>query len=390
MLGPTMRILHIGKYYPPDQGGMERHVCDLATEQVANGHQVHVLCYHGSPGIPRTRESDNGIEITRLHVRAKISFAPLAPGFARELHLLCQEFHPHVIHVHLPNPAVLFTMFFPANIPLVVHWHADVGGNGSTNRFVRMAYPAYALFERAMLRRANAIIATSLPYLEYSPHLRNFRDKCTVIPLGIRPKNYSYQAGIDVPQTSGSPSSMVFSLGRFTFYKGFEYLVRAAQQLPQTNFVIAGEGETLPAIRKLVHELGLEHQVLLPGAISHDHMVRLMNDCTLFCLSSIDRGEAFGIVLLEAMLFGKPLISTDIPGSGTGWVNQHEQTGLVVPPMDAPALAKAIQRILKNPELATQYGQAAKRRFDTTFDLSVTMNAVYSVYEQAMGISQKS
>lgn len=377
-----MRILHVTKYYPPERGGMERYACDLAEQQATDGHRVHVLCHHGSPGIPRSTETHNGIEITRLCVRAKIPFVPLAPGMVRELPSLCRRFRPHVIHMHLPNPAVLFTPLLPADIPVVVHWQADVGA-ASTSRFVRMAYPAYALFERAMLKRADAIIATSPPYLEHSPHLRPFADKCTVIPLGIRPENYSIPDNAEKP-TAPSEQPMVLSLGRFTFYKGFEHLVRAAERYTQAQFVLAGDGETLPAIRELVRTRELERRVSLPGAVSHDTMLRLMRDCTLFCLPSVDQGEAFGIVLLEAMLFGKPLVSTDIPGSGTGWVNQHEQTGLVVPPADVPALADAIRRIAGKPELAAQYGHAARRRLEDNFTLSATMDALYSVYDQAL------
>lgn len=367
---------------------MERHVCDLAEKQAEDGHQVHVLCHHGSPGIPRSTETLNGIEATRLRVRARISFVPLAPGMARELPALCRRFRPEVIHVHLPNPTVLFTPLFPAGVPVVVHWHADVGA-ASTSRFVRMAYPFYGLFERAMLKRADAIIVTSPPYLEHSPHLRPFRDKCTVIPLGIRPKNYA-MPGDTVRQSDASPKRpMVLSLGRFTFYKGFEYLVRAAERLPQADFVIAGDGETLPTIRELVRTRGLKRRVALPGAVSHEEMLQLMRDCAMFCLPSVDRGEAFGIVLLEAMLFGKPLVSTSIPGSGTGWVNRHEQTGLVVPPADVPALADAIGRIAGNPELAEQYGRAARKRLDHNFTLSATMDALYAVYHQATAARQR-
>ena len=135
-------------------------------------------------------------------------------------------------------------------------------------------------------------------------------------------------------------------------------------------------------ISDMVRERGLANRVHLPGSLPDRELRTLLQQATLVCLPSVDRAEAFGVVQLEAMRYGIPLVSTAIPGSGVDWVNQDGVTGLVVPPGDAEALARALQWIVDHPQTGEAMGNAGRRRLATDFTIEKTASALENVYER--------
>jgi len=369
-----MKVMHIGKYSPPSRGGIESFTFALAKQQTLDGHHVCLLCHRNNSLVTKRRQID-GLRITEVGTFCKTAFSPISPMFGAKLRQEIRENMPDVIHVHLPNPAVVFTPLIPRDIPLVVHWHADVHGSPST--VLKLAYPAYKTFEQHLLSKAKCIIATSPPYLRASRSLRKWRDKCHVVPLGIVPGKADTE-----PQPPSQPT--ILSVGRFTYYKGFEHLVRAAELVPMASFVIAGNGPLHQETITLVNKMGLQDRITLPGEVTDRQLAALFAKSALFCLPSLDRGEAFGMVLLEAMNYGKPLISTSIPGSGTSWVNKNGVTGIVVPPKDPHNLAKAINFLLKKPELLQKYGRAARQRLLSNFTISNTSESIDKIYKKTI------
>ena len=370
-----MRLLHLAKYAHPERGGMETFIRDLTVEQARQGHTVTVLCHQAACLRPTVAERADGVEIIRCATLCTAAFAPLSPGFALRLRDVIRQQRPEVIHLHLPNPAVLFHSLLPRHTPLVVHWHADV--QGSSNGLIRTLYQAYRLFEQRCLARTDRIVATSPDYLESSPSLRPWPDKCAVVPLGLDTDRYP-EGNADRPHRP-----LVLGVGRLAFYKGFKYLVRAAALVPEADFVIAGRGPERRAIEGEISRQGLEERVSLPGEISDTELRRYLQTASLFCLPSIDRGEAFGVTLLEAMRYGLPLVTTAIPGSGTSWVNRDNVTGRVVAPFDPEGLAKAIRDILHNPGTAQRYGKAGRERLENNFRIDKTATAIKTIYEAA-------
>lgn len=368
-----MKILHIGKYYPPEPGGIERFVCDLAVQQVRGGHDVTVLCHHSATGRSDTTEVRSGVRIERVRIQGHLSFAPVAPAWGSRLRRAVRDTEPDLIHLHLPNPAVAFLQFLPRSIPLILHWHSDVQGGQSLG--IRIGYPVYRLFESQALRRAYRVVVTSEQYLHASPTLRPFFRKCTVVPLGLDPDRISVDAG---KEPEGKPR--VFAAGRLAQYKGFEYLIDAAQELPQVRVEIAGKGPCLDALHQRVQVRAVQDRVSLLGYLPDVQLHRHMAEADVFCLPSIHRSEAFGIVLMEAMLLRRPLISTAIPGSATGWVNQNGVTGLVVPPRDSRALACAMEDLLSRPEQRAAMGEAAHERFQKMFSIAAVARSIEAIY----------
>jgi glycosyltransferase involved in cell wall biosynthesis len=377
-----MRILHISKYHPPVRGGIETFVRDLGAEQVRRGHDVAVLCHQARPGMATERTVSDGVLSVRARILCHLGFAPISPQFPLLLRRLVREWRPEVIHLHLPNPAVLFVNFFPARVPLVIHWHADV--DGLPWRLFRGIYPVYRLFERKSLAVARRVVVTSPPYAESSRALAPWRDKCAIVPLGLDIARYPLEQ--DLPREE---VPVVLSVGRFAYYKGYETLVRAAQQVPSARFVIVGDGPLYGKIRDMVRERGLADRVLLPGALPDRELRGLQQGATVACLPSVDRAEAFGVVQLEAMRYGVPLVSTAIAGSGVDWVNQDGITGLVVPPSDAEALAHALQWLIDHPEKAQSMGNAGRLRLETHFTIQRTASALDNVYDQAGALPEE-
>lgn len=370
-----MRILHIGKYAFPHRGGIETFVRDLAVEQARMGQEVTALCHGSAQGGRTGIEVRDGVETILSRTWGTVGFAPLSPSFPRLLRRLARNGRFDVVHLHLPNPAVLCYGLLPRDTPLVVHWHADA--DTAPGLAPAVLYPAYRCFERACLARATRIVATSPPYLESSPALAPWRDKCAVIPLGIDPARYPEPKNAEKPRRP-----LVVGVGRFTFYKGFELLVRAAKLVPAADFVIAGDGPKYAAALRERDRLGLEDRVLLPGEVPDHELHRLLRHASLLCLPSTDRAEAFGMVLLEGMRYGLPLLTTAIPGSGTSWVNEDGVTGWTVPPADPEALAEGMRKMLADPAALAAMGAASRSRFNERFAIESPARKLDRLYAE--------
>jgi rhamnosyl/mannosyltransferase len=264
-----------------------------------------------------------------------------------------------VIHVHLPDPlANLALWWVKPTARIVIHWHSDIVQQ-------QLALRAYQPLQQWLLDRADAIIATTDRYWRGSPWLRPHADKIRVLPIGIEdlasptPKELVREI-----RARHGNRRIVFALGRMVYYKGFQHLIEACSALPQdVVVVIGGEGPLLDQWRQHAAAAGLSDRVHFPGRIAQQELAAYFEAMEVFCLPSDSKAEAFGVVLLEAMRAGKPIVASDIPGSGVAWVNEQGATGLNVPPADANQLAIALRLLLEDPQRAATYGAAARRRF---------------------------
>ena len=375
-----MKIVHIAKFYPPEPGGIENFVFDLANSQVGQGHRVTVLSHQTGFAKSSQQETINGVTVLRVRSFGQLAHAPACPGFPRHLHAIIRRFQPDIIHAHLPNLSAFWLLFLPKTCPIVLHWHADVVSS-ALDRKMRYLYPLYNPCETRLIQKADRIICTSRAYLDTSPALRRQRKKCVVIPLGLDPSRMAVSEPSDTPAFKKRTNRLlVLGVGRFAYYKGFEYLIQAAEKTPDAHFIIAGDGPGKSKIQNQVIARSLQHRIFLPGQISRDELIHLFYQCDIFCLPSIERTEAFGLVLLEAMSFGKPLVTTSIAGSGVAEVNLPGVTGLQVPAANAEALAGAIQFLGRNPEIRMKMGQMAKKRFQNHFDIRFVAHRIETVY----------
>ena len=364
---------------------MESFLRDLAEAQAVMGLALRVLVHAERPWRPGSEDSMAGVPVTRAAILGWLAFAPLSPGYALRLARLLREFRPDVIHAHLPNPSAFALLGLPsaADVPLVLHWHSDVVTEGSLG--LALLHPPYRVLEQALLRRAQAVAATSAPYLEASAALAPHRAKCRVIPLGLDPARLHAPTEAEVARARAwaHNSFLLLAAGRFSHYKGFDVLVRAAGLLPEeARVVIVGDGPERAGLLRLARELGLEGRVRMPGSLPDRELHALMAACDCFCLPSVARAEAFGLVLAEAMAFGRPLICSRLPGSGMTVVNEEGVTGLAFAPGDAAGLAGAVRRLMADADLRERLGRAGRERFGRSLGISAVAQACSRLYAE--------
>lgn len=381
-----MRVLHVGKYYPPYQGGMENFLRDLLKALSLEGISVAALVHHHLRGRPASRETDGGVPITRVPSWGQLLYLPISPKFPRCFAQAIQSFRPDLLHLHVPNPSVCWGLLMPAAraIPWVVQWQSDVVPS-AIDRRLKAAYRIYRPVEQALLERAKRIIVASDPYLEQSEPLRNWAQKCRVIPLGIDPHRLSWPDTALLQAAEGSWKAgmlKVLAVGRLTYYKGFDVLIRAAQRVPSMAVQIVGEGILRGALQKEIQRSGMGGRVMLRGGLSDPELQALMATCDLLCLPSVERTEAFGVVLLEAMRYGKPLVVSDIPGSGAGWVVRQASCGLLAPPGNAGALAARFEQFISRPTLREEMGVKGKESLHQTFHIRSVARRIIDVYRE--------
>jgi rhamnosyl/mannosyltransferase len=363
-----LKVLQIGKFYPPHMGGIETHLQALCG---ALRPSVDLRVIVASDDDRPVEETIEGVRVSRVPTRLTLASTPLCPGMVREI----GRSEAALVHIHLPNPtAVLAYLASGHRGALVVTYHSDTVRQ-------KVLGPLFAPFLHRALRQASAIIATSPDYRRTSTVLARYLDRCHVIPYGIDVAEFERAdpaAVGEVRQRYGE--RLILSVGRLVYYKGFEYLIRAMQQV-RGRLIIIGDGPLRQKLQQLVTDLGLGDKVVLAGEIQNAQVTPYYHAVDLFALASIARSEAFGIVQIEAMAAGLPVVNTGLD-SGVPFVSLHEQTGLTVPPGDTDRLAAAINRLLDNPDLRTVFGRAAVLRARQEFAVEIMSARTLSLYER--------
>lgn len=381
-----MRILHVGKYYPPYKGGIENFMRDLLRAQKAMGLSVRALVHDHIPGRPTQVFNDAGIKIIRASLITQRLYTPISLAFPRLLRECIRRFEPDLLHLHLPNPSVFWNLVMPeaCNIPWIVQWQSDVVPS-TIDRRLQTGYRCYRPFEQALLHRTSRIIVASEAYLKFSEPLKPWQSKCRIIPLGVDPGRLPWPNENNVEEASASwkPGKLkVLAVGRLTYYKGFDVLIKAVAQSPGVSAQIVGEGELRSELNKTLEQMGLQDRVFLRGEIPDELLQALFATCDVVCLPSLERTEAFGVVLVEAMRYGRVVVASDIPGSGVGWVVKNGESGFLVPPGDEDALRFIFQHLIKKPEVLNESGEKGTKRFDERFHILPVGRQINRIYEE--------
>jgi glycosyltransferase involved in cell wall biosynthesis len=368
-----LKVLHVYKNYLPTSGGIETYVRQLAVGINRRG-RVEAGVLVTAVG-PRTIvEEVEGIQVIRAGCLGEVASTPLSLRLVEQL----ARSDADLLHLHVPYPVgELAALLFAGRRRIVVTYHSDV---------VRQwwARPFYQPMLRRLLQRADAIIATSPPYLNRSPVLRHFASRTEVIPLAVDPNRFVVAEPEVAAIRQRWPERLVLFVGRFRSYKGLPVLIDAMADL-QARLLLVGRGPLEDKLRARVEQLGISARVAFLGNLSDRELPAYYAAADVFVLPSIQPSEAFGIALLEAMAAGRPVVSTEL-GTGTSWVNQHGVTGLVVPPGDPLALRQALRTLLENHELAARFGQAARERVQREFGVTQLLERVENVYLRVAGL----
>ncbi len=364
----SLCLLHIGKFYPPHRGGIETHLRDLVAQQSALM-RVEVLVANERA---RTEmDHRDGATITRIATLAQLASMPLCPTLPFRLSGRTDT----LVHMHLPNPWAAFSLLASRHPGcLVITHHSDTLGRRSLRR---ISDPVVS----SAMRRAAAIIVTSHRYLQTSEELVPYRDKCHVIPLGIDPAIFT---GVEPEEVDAirrqHGSNLILAIGRLVSYKGFEYLIQAMQDV-DAKLLLIGTGPLHASLKRMLQDLKISHKVTLLGYI--EDVRPYFKAAQLLVLPSVSRAESFGMVQLEAMAAGVPIVNTEID-SGVPEVSPHGVTGLTVPPRNAYALAQAITSLLRSPEMREHYGQNGLQRVRQHFTVAQMLDRTLQLYESAL------
>ena len=258
------------------------------------------------------------VEIRRVACIGDPVYTPVSPTFPLELSRALREFSPDLLHLHLPNPSCFCVLASvrARRLPWIVHWHSDIPPDAPDWR-LRVGYRAYRPFEQALLKRARAVVTTSQSYLDSSTALAPWRAKARVIPLGADDVELSPPRADLWPPGDGL---RLLAVGRLSHYKGFDVLIRALARASEARLLLVGDGECAGDLRDAATEQGTAARIRFAGTLDDETLLAAYATADVLVLPSLNRGEAFGLVLLEAMRARLAVIASAIHGSGIGEV----------------------------------------------------------------------
>ncbi len=380
------RVIHLSKYYPPDRGGIETHIQTLAQTQAALGAEVHVVCVNGfnqqgqlSTKTKTVHEIDENVQVTRLGRLGSFARFDICPELPKKLCQLLKQPNT-LLHLHTPNPTMLIALTtLHRRIPLVITHHSDV---------IKQKVLKYGLrpFEYLIYSQSSRVLTTSFPYIEGSKFLRTYRHKLSTLPLGLEASNY-----IQPNQTALAFSSSLkekyqgliwLAVGRLVYYKALHIAIEALSRVPGT-LIVVGVGPLEQELKTLAQQLGVDDRIVWLGHVSDDELVGAYHAATALWFPSNVRSEGFGLVQVEAMASGCPVINANIPGSGVPWVSRHEQEGLTVPINDPMALAKAAKRLLDEPGLRNRLVIGSRKRSEYFNHITMAQRS-FEFYDEAL------
>lgn len=361
-----LRILLVNKAYPPHIGGIEtlvrRYALCLQAEFRAD---VQVLvCQEKGKTVQEVIE---GIPVLRAGSMGTYFSCPLSLSFLWQFRKMAKQ--ADVVMIHMPFPlADLACLFSGYRGRVILAWHSDVIKQKTLLRFYRPLL-------HWLLKRADGILTATQGHIDSSSFLPAVQEKCHVIPYGIDVADYRAAKAYPIlAKAAKQPDTVkLLFVGRLVYYKGVTVLLEAMQQVNGCELFLIGSGKLQD---ELLQAAARRDNVHFLGSLSDADLRAALQECDMLVLPSVANSEAFGLVQLEAMVYGKPVINTALP-TGVPHVSLHGQTGLTVPPNDAGALAEAIQTLVSDVSLRQRYGMAAKQRVEAVFAEKTVMQQVY-------------
>lgn len=384
-----MKIVMLTPFFMPHTGGTEKYVRDVATELSHRGHTLRIITTDLPKGKRPRQETLDGLEVIRLPA-VDVLYLPIVRSLPFSLFEGFDLIHSHGPAFHFTARAIAY-----GKVPHVVTFHCDTTVSG---RLFRVTVPGWVttLFENLanryierVLPGVDAIITTTRSYAETSPVVSRFQ--YNPIPIGIHTKPWDdVRNAFTAEEGKRNPHRILF-VGRLAANKGVEILVdalaRIRRTVPQATLTIAGEGEEKERIIAQIEKLGLTSAVEWLGTMSFKDLVQLYSTSAVFVLPSINRLEAFGIVQLEAMTCGTPVVASDLPG--VNGVMDVGKTGLLFPIGNSEALAQTLLGLLQNPARIESMGRAARELIERKYGWKTIIDNIEGIYQKAIQNFQK-
>lgn len=367
-----MRVLEVNKAYYPHIGGIESLVKQYSEELGAMPDvSVEVLVCRSDKGKGSVEVVD-GVNVTKANSFGTYFSCPVSFDFIRKFRKMAAQ--ADVVEIHVPFPlADVALMLSGYKGKVVVAWHSDVVKQ-------KKLLTLYKPFMKYLLKRADKIIVATEGHIKGSDYLPEYADKCEVIPYGLTLDKYDSVElkPVLTDLLSDKSSRKVLFSGRLVPYKGIAFLVEAFKSVNNAELFIIGEGVLEEELKAAVAAAGLTDRVHFMGFVEDAVLKSAFADCDIFVLPSVLKSEAFGIVQIEAMAYGKPVINTNLD-SGVPYISVDGETGITVPPSDPAALSAAINKLVADESLRASLGAAARKRVEEHFNEDDVIKALYKV-----------
>jgi glycosyltransferase involved in cell wall biosynthesis len=341
-------------YYAPYVSGLTNVARDVAEGLAARGHRVRVLTSRHDPALA-PREVVRGVEVERAAVLVRLGKGVVSPGLVRRVAAAATK--ASVTNLHLPMPEAGLLAIHPRS-PIVSTYHCDASPPpGLLNRLQAAGVDASS---RLTLHRSARVVVTSDDYARHSRVWRAMAGRTAVIPPPCQNR-----AGGSPRFRQGSGLHVGF-LGRIVEEKGLEYLIRGFQKLGDVDarlliggdFAAVAGGSVVEQVRRLIKD---DARIRLLGFLPEEQLADFYASIDVFALPSVNAFEAFGIVQVEAMTAGVPVLASDLPGVRTPV--QETGFGVVVPPRHPGGIAEGLRTLRSAPPNRDAGGALARARY---------------------------
>lgn len=371
-----IRVLTFGRYADDNFGGLERYVFELTHALEGEVQFVNIVAQRGPrPDVPMAGETVYARAVAHL---GDTPVCPTMPWHALRRH---RQTPFDIVHLQFPADPMAHLAYelMPRSVKRIIGWHSDIVRQ---QRLLKLYRP----FLNHSLRTADAIIAATPAHISSSGQLAPVHDtaRFRVVPYGFDLSRFNDRPALaEEIRRRYAGRFLLFALGRHVYYKGFGFLIRALASVPQAALALGGQGPLTPELRRVAREAGVADRVDFLGRIPDRELPAWYYACDVFCLPSVEPAEAFGIVQVEAMACGKPVLCCEL-GNGVNWVNRDGETGLAVPPADVSALAGALERLRADASLRARLGEAGRRRAFSVFSAEAMARGTLAVYREVL------